>query len=277
FPCERWLAKSEDDGETVRELVPSDIFTEKLMKDGTLKQIEEEVEEPLEAVINDEQMMEDTTYTLQVKTSDIGGAGTDANVSLILFGEYGDSGILPLKESNKSNKFERNQMDEFSFSEMLSLGDLCKVRIWHDNKGIAPGWHLEYIDVMDSAMDKTFRFQCDRWLAKGEDDGQLIRELACANNDILELKERTVKYETIVVTGFEKGAGTDANVFITIYGLNGDSGRRALKHKFRNLFERGKTNRFYLETLDMGELKKVRIEHDNSGLAPGWLVERVEI
>lgn len=63
------------------------------------------------------------------------GAGTDANVSLILFGEYGDSGTLPLKESNKSNKFERNQMDEFSFSEMLSLGDLCKVRIWHDNKG----------------------------------------------------------------------------------------------------------------------------------------------
>lgn len=60
--------------------------------------------------------------------------------------------------------------------------------------GIAPGWHLEYIDVKDSAMDKTFRFQCDRWLAKGEDDGQLIRELACANNDILELKERTGKF-----------------------------------------------------------------------------------
>ncbi|KFV05227.1 Lipoxygenase homology domain-containing protein 1, partial [Pterocles gutturalis] len=343
------------------------------------------------AVVNDEQMMEDTTYTLQVKTSDVGGAGTDANVSLILFGEHGDSGTLALKESNKSNKFERNQMDEFNFSDMLSLGDLCKVRIWHDNKGIAPGWHLEYIDVTDSAMDKTFRFQCDRWLAKGEDDGQLIRELACANNDILELKERTayeivtvtsdredaetkeniwiilegklgrskeflmensskkrrfergatdtfqfssknvgdiaaicvghcpkdgkkssakadvfwhvqeiivtemelynkyffrcntkiplrykrrdykvfecakvtesfaskarslvpVKYETIVVTGFEKGAGTDANVFITIFGLNGDSGKRALKQKFRNLFERGKTNRFYLETLDM--------------------------
>lgn len=67
------------------------------------------------------------------------GAGTDANVSLILFGEYGDSGTLPLKESNKSNKFERNQMDEFSFSEMLSLGDLCKVRIWHDNKGQGNG------------------------------------------------------------------------------------------------------------------------------------------
>jgi len=51
FPCERWLAKSEDDGEIVRELVPSDIFTEKLLKDGTLKQIEEEVEDPLEGNI----------------------------------------------------------------------------------------------------------------------------------------------------------------------------------------------------------------------------------
>lgn len=48
--------------------------------------------------------------------------------------------------------------------------------------------------MTDSATDKTFRFQCDRWLAKGEDDGQLIRELACANNDILELKERTGKF-----------------------------------------------------------------------------------
>ncbi|XP_019387226.1 PREDICTED: lipoxygenase homology domain-containing protein 1 [Crocodylus porosus] len=369
-------------------------------------------------VIDDEQMMEDTTYTVQVKTSDVIGAGTDANVYLIIFGENGDTGTLPLKESNKSNKFERNQMDIFEFNDMLSLGELCKVRVWHDNKGIAPGWHLEYIEVIDSAMDETFRFQCDRWLAKSEDDGQLIRELACANNDILEEKERTtyeivtvtsnkensetkedvwiilegrkcrskefvlenspkkkrfgrgatdnfqfssknvgsiaaicvghcpkdgkkssakadvywhveeiivmemelcnkfffrcnakiplrhkksdyrvfecaktvesfasktrslvpVKYEVIVTTGFEKGAGTDANVFVIIFGVNGDSGKRALKNKLWNLFERGRTNRFYLETLDLGELKKVRIEHDNSGMASsGWLLERVEI
>ncbi|XP_062984875.1 lipoxygenase homology domain-containing protein 1 [Elgaria multicarinata webbii] len=370
------------------------------------------------AVINGEQMMEYTTYTVQVKTSDIGGAGTDANVFMAIFGENGDTGTLAMKESNRNNKFERDQLDVFYFSDVLSLGDLCKVRIWHDNKGIGPGWHLEYIDVEDSLIDKIFRFQCDRWLAKGEDDGQLIRELACANNDILELKERTtyeivtitsdtadaetkenvslifegkigrskefllensskkrrflrgatdvfefssknvgdiaaicvghcpkdrkkssvkadvfwhvaeivvtemelcnkyffrcnakiplhggkkgnhkviecakviesfaskarslvpVKYEVIVVTGFEKGAGTDANVLLTIFGANGDSGKRALKQKYRNLFERGQTDRFYLEILELGELKKVRVEHDSSGISAGWLVERVEI
>lgn len=86
-----------------------------------------------------------------------------------------------------------------------------------------------------------------------------------------------VKYEIIVITGDEKGAGTDANVFITIYGSNGDSGSRQLRQKFRNLFERGQTDRFLLEMLDMGELQKVRVEHDNSGLSPGWLLDRVEV
>ncbi|KAJ6650687.1 hypothetical protein lerEdw1_004923, partial [Lerista edwardsae] len=358
-----------------------------------------------------------TPHDVLITCCPLAEAGTDANVWIVIFGENGDTGTLALKESNRRNKFERDQLDVFYFSNILSLGDLCKVRIWHDNKGIGPGWHLEYIDVEDSEMDKMFRFQCDRWLAKDEDDGQILRELACANNDILELKERTsyevmtitadredaetkenvsiifegkmgrskefllenssknrrflrgatdvfefssknvgdiaaicvshcpkdkkkssaktevywhvqeivvtemelrnqyffkcnaklplrgkksepkvvecakvvesfasrarslvpVKYEVIVVTGFEKGAGTDANVFITVFGAYGDSGKRALKQRYRNLFERGKDNRFYLEILELGELKKVRIEHDNSGISAGWLVERVEI
>lgn len=50
FPCECWLARSEDDGETVRELVPSDIITEKLLRDGTLKVNETEVEDALESM-----------------------------------------------------------------------------------------------------------------------------------------------------------------------------------------------------------------------------------
>ncbi|XP_070707153.1 lipoxygenase homology domain-containing protein 1 [Pempheris klunzingeri] len=364
------------------------------------------------AVVDEEMMVEVTTYIIQVKTSDVAGAGTDANVWIIIFGENGDSGTLALKECNKSNKFERKQVDTFRFSDILSLGDLSKVRVWHDNTGPAPGWHLEHIDVKDEIMDKTFRFPCDRWLAKNDDDGQIMRDLACANNDYLDLNEKTkyeicittgeteskenawiilegkkgrskefvmensskkkrflrgnvdrfefssktlgdiagiclghtpkdgkkvkgevywhveevvvterelgnkyificnaliplspkrddfltfecsktiesfaskarslvpVKYEIIVITGDEKGAGTDANVFVTIYGSNGDSGRRQLRQKFRNLFEREQTDRFLLELLDMGELQKVRMEHDNSGLSPGWLLDRVEV
>ena len=58
-----------------------------------------------------------------MKTGDKRGCGTDANVFLLLFGETGSSGELPLKESKtNSDKFERGQTDVFSF-KMLSLGE----------------------------------------------------------------------------------------------------------------------------------------------------------
>ncbi|XP_062933380.1 lipoxygenase homology domain-containing protein 1 isoform X3 [Cynocephalus volans] len=366
------------------------------------------------AVINEEEMMEWTSYTVTVKTSNVLGAGTDANVFIIIFGENGDSGTLALKQSANWNKFERNNTDTFNFSDMLSLGHLCKLRVWHDNKGIFPGWHLSYVDVKDNSRDETFRFQCDCWLSKSEGDGQTVRDFACANNEIHdELEETTyeivietgnrgetrenvwlilegrknrskeflvenssrqrafrkgttdtfefdsiflgdiaslcvghlaredrfipkrelvwhvktititemergnvyffncdsliplkrkrkyfkvfevtkttesfaskvqslvpVKYEVIVTTGYEPGAGTDANVFVTIFGANGDTGKRELKQKMRNLFERGSTDRFFLETLELGELRKVRLEHDSSGHYSGWLVDKVEV
>ncbi|XP_048219316.1 lipoxygenase homology domain-containing protein 1 isoform X2 [Perognathus longimembris pacificus] len=366
------------------------------------------------AVIDGEEMMEWTSYTVTVKTSNILGAGTDANVSIIIFGENGDSGTLALKQSANWNKFERNNTDTFNFSDMLSLGHLCKLRVWHDNKGIFPGWHLSYVDVKDNSRDETFRFQCDCWLSKSEGDRQTVRDFACANNEIREELEETtyeivietgnggetrenvwlilegrknrskeflvenssrqrafrkgttdtfefdsvflgdiasvcvghlaredrfipkrelvwhvktititemeygnvyffncdcliplkrkrkyfkvfevtkttesfaskiqslvpVKYEIIVTTGYELGAGTDANVFVTIFGSNGDTGKRELKQRMRNLFERGSTDRFFLETLELGDLRKVRLEHDSSGYYSGWLVEKVEV
>ncbi|XP_061586231.1 lipoxygenase homology domain-containing protein 1 [Cololabis saira] len=367
----------------------------------------------LPAVVDDEEMVQTTTYIIQVQTSDITGGGTDANVFLNVFGEYGDTGTLPLKESGNRNKFERKMKDVFRFPDMLSLGELSKVRVWHDNEGPTPGWHLEYIDVRDEAMDQTFRFPCDRWLAKNEEDRQIMRELACANNDTVDLSDKTkyeiatttantddasttentwvalegrkarskefvlenkkkkflcgatdtfefsskhvgeiagicighitkdgkkvkkeafwhvmevvvtekelgnkyffhcdakiplaakkdqfltfecyksiesfaskvrslvpVKYKIIIITGDVKWAGTDSNVFITIYGVNGDSGQRQMRQKMHNLFERGHAARFVLEMLDLGELLRVRVQHDGSGCTSGWYLECVEV
>lgn len=40
-----------------------------------------------------------------------------------------------MKESQRSNKFERKQVDTFRFTDILSMGELSKVRVWHDNSG----------------------------------------------------------------------------------------------------------------------------------------------
>lgn len=49
------------------------------------------------------------------------------------------------------------------------------------------------------------------------------------------------KYKVHVFTGDVKGAGTDANVFITLYGEYGDTGERQLakSETYSNKFERG--------------------------------------
>ena len=49
-------------------------------------------------------------YKVKVVTGDVWGAGTDANVFLNMYGEYGDTGERALKDSNNINKFERNQV-----------------------------------------------------------------------------------------------------------------------------------------------------------------------
>lgn len=47
-------------------------------------------------------------------------------------------------------------------------------------------------------------------------------------------------YEVCVFTGDMLGAGADANVFINIYGENGDTGERHLRNSDNiNKFERG--------------------------------------
>lgn len=50
-----------------------------------------------------------------------------------------------------------------------------------------------------------------------------------------------VEYKVEVTTGMKDGAGTDANVFITIYGSNRQTGEAKLKGSFfENNFEKGK-------------------------------------
>lgn len=50
-----------------------------------------------------------------------------------------------------------------------------------------------------------------------------------------------VAYEVEVTTGVKDGAGTDANVYITIYGSSGPTKEKKLNGKFfENNFEKGK-------------------------------------
>ena len=63
-------------------------------------------------------------------------------------------------------------------------------------------------------------------------------------------------YHLAIKTGDEKNSGTDASVWVQVYGDKGDTGHVQLKKSgmMENLFERGQTDYFTLEAGDVGKV-----------------------
>lgn len=133
-------------------------------------------------------------YKIIVHTGDESGAGTDANVSIILYGTLGDTGVRELKKKGR-NLFERNQVDDFVI-ECLDLGkirlsllfihfwipatmigQLKKLHIEHDNALFSADWFLDKVEVVNLDTDETVVFPCNRWLGKKHDDHEIQRDL----------------------------------------------------------------------------------------------------
>lgn len=117
------------------------------------------------------------TYSIHVTTSSQRFAGTNANVFIQLIGDYSSSDKIQLKNSKTNSKdFEQGQTDLFQI-KCDDVGQLKKIRIGHDGRGIGAGWHLKEILVESQANGVKWLCECNRWLDKFEDDGKIEREL----------------------------------------------------------------------------------------------------
>jgi lipoxygenase homology domain-containing protein 1 len=88
--------------------------------------------------------------------------------------------------------------------------------------------------------------------------------------------DKVIPYVVTIKTGNKRGAGTDANVFLQLYGVDGKSEEYQLRNKSDN-FERNKEEIFKIEADDVGPLYKVRIGHDNKGMSSAWFLEQMHI
>ncbi|XP_044862525.1 lipoxygenase homology domain-containing protein 1-like isoform X2 [Mauremys mutica] len=116
-------------------------------------------------------------YIIKVYTGDKKGAGTDANVHVILFGDEDSSELVQLtKPLEHQDPFERGKSDIFRI-KTKSLGRLRSIEIGHDGKGFASGWFLEKVEITDSSTNEVYCFNCSRWLAEDENDGRTVVQL----------------------------------------------------------------------------------------------------
>jgi hypothetical protein len=180
------------------------------------------------------------------------GAGTDANVFIHVFGANGDSGERKL-DAPDANLFERGHTDVFGL-EAVDLGDIKKIILGHDNAGVGPGWFVDKVVVENESSSQKWFFLIGKWFDKKEEDGAIVREIPASTEDGVACAP-LVRYKVSVITGDRPGAGTDANVFVTLFGSTGNSGKRTLDGP-GNLFERAQTDVFGIECVDLGTIQK---------------------
>ncbi|OAF63637.1 hypothetical protein A3Q56_08658 [Intoshia linei] len=110
FPCHRWISNKIGYKQICIELIPTDEKAAKRKDSLTFER---------KNIL--------TTYLIKVATGNVWGAGTDANIHIVLYGTKDDSGIINLKNSEThKNKFERGTIDKFSV-ELYEIGSIEKI------------------------------------------------------------------------------------------------------------------------------------------------------
>lgn len=135
-------------------------------------------------------------YKLKIRTGAKLGAGTDANISVVLVGTQGESGPHTL-DQRFHNDFEAGAEDVYTLRSE-DLGDLLLLR-FSNAGGVAADWLLDWVTV--TAGEKQWRFPFFRWVLGGatvdvlEGTAKLARQAgnereSMARRELLEVRRR---------------------------------------------------------------------------------------
>ncbi|CAF1522163.1 unnamed protein product [Adineta ricciae] len=223
------------------------------------------------------QISNKTMYTIRIQTGDEFQAETNADVYIQIFGDKSSTDKIQLEPVDYvPEKFQKGRINEFTY-EIDDLGKIQSVIIGYNEESPDAEWFLDWVEIETSISSEISRFPCYCWLGKNKDGGVIERQLTSSN--VTGKPITIISYKITVVTGDKDRSGTDAKVFLTIYGDKEDSGEHQLDHSEpnENPFEQTQTDTFYMELISLGKLRKIKIRHDNTGWYPGWFLHSVEI
>ena len=116
------------------------------------------------------------------------GCGTSANVEIIINGDQGSSGAIPLTDPwGRRKYFTRASVNNFTLILPSSLGNLTDIIIWHDNTGSNPPWFLQQVVITETKTEKVSYFFANTWLSLDKRGGSIELEIKAAKEDRLTL------------------------------------------------------------------------------------------
>ncbi|CAE1329768.1 SPSB3 [Acanthosepion pharaonis] len=124
----------------------------------------------------------ETKYIVVVKTGNVLGASTRAQIKIILCGTEGKTGAISLLKSETNKiKFQKGKEDHFIL-KTFNVGYIEKIRIGHNRLELPYAWFLDYVTVYDQTEKWMYKFPCGQWFSGEDGDRQTYREILSTQN-----------------------------------------------------------------------------------------------
>ncbi|XP_076316234.1 allene oxide synthase-lipoxygenase protein-like isoform X7 [Tachypleus tridentatus] len=135
-------------------------------------------------------------YEVHVVTGDRFGAGTDANVWLVLHDGQGQKSSVVKLNSLWTNDHERNTTGKYVVTVAEDFGEVIKVEFWRDSYGFGDDWFLDRIEVHKLPTEEVHYYPVHRWVVANVH--YVIHEFDCTlPEDDHNIKQRQTELERI--------------------------------------------------------------------------------
>ncbi|XP_043567133.1 polycystin-1 isoform X1 [Chiloscyllium plagiosum] len=148
-------------------------------------------------------------YEILVKTGWGRGSGTSSHVGISLYGREDKSGYRHLENEDA---FHRNSVDLFQIATDNSLGNIWKIRVWHDNKGLTPSWYLQHVIIKDLQTNNSYYFLVNDWLAVDNEKNEGLVE-----KEVLAATEAKLKDFSRIFTGEIQRGFSEGHIWLSIW------------------------------------------------------------
>ncbi|CAM9107365.1 unnamed protein product, partial [Bubo scandiacus] len=196
-------------------------------------------------------------YHINITTGTEYDSSTDSQVYLII--------MDPQKVQT-----ERLWMDLPEGKDKFADGSIEKFSVWGLDVGEIKKVEVLCLTIIVPTKGFMYNFVCKCWLSRDKGDGLTSRILNILDVDCVNIGLK-ILYEATVVTGDIESSGTDASIFMTFLGSNGNTEEMQLE---KNGDSYNQEDSFIMEIADIAPLRKMRIRVDRKGTCPHWFLER---
>ncbi|NEO83530.1 MAG: hypothetical protein F6J87_04610 [Spirulina sp. SIO3F2] len=103
---------------------------------------------------------------LTIATSDISGAGTDANIAVVIFGSNGQYCTNFSWLDNPGDDFESGSIGVYDVN-LFYITDVKGMLIYNSGGGSGPDWHVAWIRLEDPSINVDVFAEANEWIKSG--------------------------------------------------------------------------------------------------------------